>query len=129
MHVSSSFTDVEEMLHPDLSAQEAKSKLVIFMAQVVGEINQIKFETTTLNSEYREAEDEMNRANSETEDLEKSVCSLVKKAFHKASLLHHPDKLGEDVTDEQRAYWRMVQLGYDVMLRYANYSRSLLLPH
>jgi hypothetical protein len=120
---------VEEMLHPDLSAQEAKSKLVIFMGQVMGEINQIKCETMTMNSEYREAEDNMNRANSEREDLEKSVCNLVKKGFHKASLLHHPDKLGENVTDEQRSYWCEVQLGYIVMLRYANYSRSLLLPH
>jgi DnaJ-class molecular chaperone len=45
-------------------------------------------------------------------ELDKEVCKIVKRGFHKASLQHHPDKLGiaaEDLSEVQGGLWRSIQ--------------------
>jgi len=106
---------VEAMLHPDLPAEEARSQLVLATGQVTSEINQLKVSQMTLTSEHREKEGAMKRLQGEMDDLDRQVCNLVKKGYHRASLVHHPDKLEGEISDEQHAYWRTVQLGLDVL--------------
>ena len=67
------------------------------------------------NANFEKAQAAAQESQEERDALDKQVANLVKRGYHKASLQHHPDKLGDAITDEQREYWRTIQQAQEVL--------------
>jgi len=79
------------------------------------EIKQLDSKLDVLNEDYAAAQFEVTQLSEDLEELDSSVRNVVKRGYHKASLKHHPDKLGEDITEEQQGYWNSVTLALQLL--------------
>jgi hypothetical protein len=83
--------------------------------EVLGDMNEVAAELAYCNVDVLKAQAAAQEKQVERDELDKQVANLVKRGYHKASLQHHPDKLGEAVSDEQREYWRTIQHAREVL--------------
>ena len=89
--------------------QNTKYSAASNASDVTAELKLASSELTLIDEKYQKAQALAEERQAERDTLDKQVANLVKRGYHKASLKHHPDKLGDNITETQTEFWRTIQ--------------------